>query len=94
MKSVLCLSLLILLMPSAHAAELPGNSADGSVMHDANCLGCHDTGVYTRKDRRIRSLDALKGQLANCSHMASLQLSAIEMQNIIKHLNDEFYQFP
>ena len=94
MKSVLCLSLLILLMPSAYAAELPGDSADGSVMHDANCLGCHDTGIYTRKDRRIRSLDALKGQLANCSHMASLQFSAIEMQNIIKYLNDQFYQFP
>ena len=95
MKSLLCLSLLILLMPSAYAAELPGDSAEGSFLHDANCLGCHDTGVYTRKDRRIRSLDALKGQLANCSHMAPpLQLSAIETQNIIKYLNDQFYQFP
>ena len=94
MKSILCLSLLILLMPSAYAAELPGDSADGSFLHDANCLGCHDTGTYTRKDRRIRSLDALKGQLASCSHMANLQFSAIEMQNIIKYLNDQFYQFP
>ena len=94
MKSVLWLSLLILLMPSAYAAELPGDSAEGSFLHDANCLGFHDTGVYTRKDRRIRSLDALKGQLANCSHMATLQFSAIETQNIIKYLNDQFYQFP
>ena len=93
MKSILCVSLLILLMPSAYAAELPGDSADGSFLHDANCLGCHDTGVYTRKDRRIRSLDALKGQLASCSHMANLQFSAIEMQNIIRYLNDQFYQF-
>jgi hypothetical protein len=69
------------------------DSADGSFLHDANCLGCHDTGIYTRKDRRIRSLDALKGQLANCSHMANQQFSAIEMQNIIKYLNDQFYQF-
>ena len=93
MKSILCLPLLILLMPSAYAAELPGDSADGSFLHDANCLGCHDTGIYTRKDRRIRSLDALKGQLANCSHIANLEFSAIEMQNIIKYLNDQFYQF-
>ena len=48
MKSILCVSLLILLMPSAYAAELPGESADGSFLHDANCLGCHDTGIYTR----------------------------------------------
>jgi hypothetical protein len=20
-------------------------------LHDANCMGCHDTGIYTRKDR-------------------------------------------
>ena len=93
MKSILCVSLLILLMPSAYAAELPGNITDGSFLHDANCLGCHDTGVYTRKDRRIRSLDALKVQLANCSHMATLEFSAIEMQNIIKYLNDQFYKF-
>ena len=50
MKSILCVSLLILLMPSAYAAELPGDSAEGSFLHDANCLGCHDTGIYTRKD--------------------------------------------
>jgi hypothetical protein len=25
--------------------------------------------------------------------MATLQFSAIEMQNIIKYLNDQFYQF-
>jgi hypothetical protein len=31
--------------------------------------------------------------LASCSHMANLQFSAIEMQNIIKYLNDQFYQF-
>ena len=35
----------------------------------------------------------LKGQLANCSHMANLQLSAIEMQNIIKYLNHRL-RFP
>jgi hypothetical protein len=92
-KSILCASLLIVLMPSAYAAQLPGDGADGSFLHDANCLGCHDTGIYTRKDRRILSLDALKGQLANCSHMANQQFSAIEMQNIIKYLNDQFYQF-
>ena len=60
MKSILCLSLLILLMPSSAYAELPGDSADGKRLHDANCMGCHDTGIYTRKDRLVRSLDALK----------------------------------
>jgi hypothetical protein len=93
MKSILCVSLLILLMPSSAYAELPGDSADGKRLHDANCMGCHDTGIYTRKDRLVRSLDALKKQLGNCSHMAKKEFSAIETQNIIKYLNDQFYQF-
>ena len=93
MKSILCLSLLILLIPSAYAAELPVESADGKRLHDANCMGCHDTSIYIRKDHLIRSLDALKEQLGDCSHMAKKEFSAIEAQNIIKYLNDQFYQF-
>ena len=93
MKSILCASLLILLMPSAYAASLPGDSADGKRLHDANCMGCHDTGIYTRKDQLVQSLDALKKQLASCSHMAKKEFSASETQSIIKYLNDQFYQF-
>ena len=92
MKSILCVSLLILLTSSAYAALL-GDSADGKRLHDANCMGCHDTGIYTRKDRVVRSLDELKKQLGSCSHMAKKEFSAIETQNIIKYLNDQFYQF-
>jgi hypothetical protein len=38
-------------------------------------------------------LDALKKQLVGCSHMAKKEFSATETQNIIKYLNDQFYQF-
>jgi|GEM_PF-107653 hypothetical protein len=93
MKSILGVSLLILLMPSAYAVALPGDSADGKRLHDANCMGCHDTGIYTRKDRLVQSLDALKKRLGDCSHMANKEFSASETQNIIKYLNYQFYQF-
>ena len=93
MKSILCASLLILLIPSAYATSLPGDSTDGKRLHDANCMGCHDTGLYIRKNRLIQSLDALKEQLASCSHMAKKEFSASETQNLIKYLNDQFYQF-
>ena len=93
MKSILCVSLLILLMPTSAYAELPGDSADGKRLHDANCIGCHDTGIYTRKDRLVGSLDALQKRLGDCSHMAKKEFSVIETQNIIKYLNDQFYQF-
>ena len=54
----------MLLIASAYAAELPGDSADGKRLHDANYMGCHDTGIYTRKDRLVQSLDALKKRWA------------------------------
>lgn len=93
MKSILCVSLLILLMPSAYAASLPGDSADGKRLYDANCMGCHDTSVFTRKDRLVQSLDALKKQLVSCGHMAEKEFSASEMQDLLKYLNDQFYDF-
>ena len=70
MKGILCVFLFILLTPSAHAASLPGDSAHGKRLYDANCMGCHDTSVLTRKDRVVQSFDALKKQLASCTHMA------------------------
>jgi len=93
MKSILGVSLWILLIPSAYAAELPGDSAQGKRLYDANCTGCHDTGIHTRKDRIVQSLDALKKRLGDCSHMARKEFSATETQNIIKYLNYQFYQF-
>ena len=94
MKSILCVSLLVLLMPTAYAASLPGDSADGKRLYDANCMGCHGTSVLTRKDRAVQSLDALKDQLAGCTHTANKEFSESETQDLLKYLNDQFYHFP
>jgi len=92
-RIILCASLLILLMPSAYAASLPGDSADGKRLYDANCMGCHDTSVFSRKDRVVQSLHALKEQLASCTHMAKKEFSASETQDLLEYLNDQFYHF-
>lgn len=93
MRSILFVALLGLLMPTDHAAALPGDIAHGKRLHEANCMACHDTNVYTRNDRVVRSLDALKEQLVNCSHMARAEFSKSDTQDLLKYLNDDFYQF-
>lgn len=93
MRSILCVTPLILLMPIAHAAAFPGDVADGKRLHDGACMGCHNTDVYTRKDRVVQSVDALKEQLVSCSHMARAELSTSEMQYLLKYLNEQFYHF-
>ena len=93
MKVILRVSLMMFLAVGAHAA-LPGDGAAGKRLHDANCTACHDTSVYTRQDHKIRSLDALKQQVENCTHMAQKEFLPAERQDIVKYLNDQFYQFP
>jgi mono/diheme cytochrome c family protein len=93
MKGILCVSLSILLTPTAYAASSPGDSANGKRLHEANCMGCHDASVSTRKDRAVQSLDELKEQLASCTHMAKKELSERETQDLLKYLNDQFYHF-
>jgi CxxC motif-containing protein (DUF1111 family) len=80
-------------MPSAHATSLPGDSAAGKRLYEANCVECHDSSVFTRKDRHVQSLDALEQQVANCTHMAKKDFSAGETQDLLKYLNDQFYHF-
>ena len=56
MKGIISLLIsLLVLMPSAYAASLPGDSAEGKRLYEANCMGCHDTSVSTSKDRVVQS---------------------------------------
>ena len=72
---------------------MAGDGLDGQRLHDANCVSCHDTSVYTRQNRQVRSLDALTRQVEGCGHMAKKEFSATETQNLVKYLNDRFYHF-
>lgn len=61
--------------------------------HDANCLRCHDTGVYTRQDRRVRSYQALESQVARCDANLGLGLFPDDLAVLTEHVNDSFYRF-
>ena len=93
MNALLPLTVLTFLSPSAYAA-VPGDAAEGKRLHDASCTGCHDSSFYTRQDHHVRSLEELKQQVENCTHMAQKEFSPAERQDIIKYLNDRFYRFP
>ena len=71
----------------------PADNGAGKKLHDANCTKCHNTSVYTRQDRKIKSLDALGEQVSACSHMARVTLSDAELKSIVQYLNEQFYKF-
>jgi len=92
MRHALLISLLCLMALPAQAA-LPGDSAEGQKLHEANCVSCHNTGIYTRRDRHVRSLDGLYEQLDACTHGAQLSLTADQQKSLVKFLNEQFYKF-
>ena len=91
-KSMLYSAVLASIVSGTLAATSTDKS-DGKRLHDANCAGCHDSSVYTRKTRTVNSMDALKRQLETCGHASNKDLASNERQDIIKYLNDSFYHF-
>jgi len=98
-KYVLGLALLTLV--PAHAAELQlGDAAKGKDVHAKHCTSCHvsmfggnGSGIYTRSDRRIKSLEGLDKQVAGCSSNTGANLSKDQINDVVKYLSDEFYKF-
>jgi hypothetical protein len=92
MKRALLISILSSLALRAQPA-LPADSDQGKKLHDANCTQCHSTSVYTRPDRKVKSLAALSSQVTSCTHMAQATLTEDEQKTIVDYLNRQFYKF-
>ena len=92
MKRALLISILLSTALLAQPA-LPADSAQGKKLHDANCVKCHSTSVYTRQDRKIKSLAALNERLVPCTHEAQVTLTDDEQKSIVQYLNEQFYKF-
>jgi hypothetical protein len=82
-------ALLLLSGSPLHAADV----ARGKALHEANCVQCHDTGVYTRRDRRIQSLEALNAQVQRCDAAIGLRLFPEELDALVQFLNETYYKF-
>ena len=92
-KSFALFPLLALVSVAAHATALPGNAAAGKKLHDANCLSCHDDGVYKRKDRQVKNLEGLTQQISACGHAAGVTLGKAQANDLAKFLNETYYKF-
>jgi hypothetical protein len=78
---------------AADTALLPGNAAAGKKVHAANCVGCHDDKVYTRKPRRVNSVGGLIGQVQFCNQQLQKGLSKDQLNDLVAYLNETYYKF-
>ncbi|MBI5018088.1 MAG: cytochrome c [Deltaproteobacteria bacterium] len=74
----------------------PSAGADptaGKALHDASCLKCHGTEVYTSAQRKSGSLDALTAQVARCTKAAEVTWTEAQVADVAAYLNEAFYHF-
>ncbi|MDH5473669.1 MAG: hypothetical protein OEY61_12505 [Gammaproteobacteria bacterium] len=92
MKSIFLLISLVF-SASAIAEEKPAIT-HGEQLHNEKCMACHTTNVYTREDRRIKTLQALSNQVDNCMKgAAKAEWTEIETSSVVDYLNQKFYKF-
>jgi cytochrome c553 len=89
MKTPLQIITFILLLAGLPAAQ----AADGKQLVEENCTSCHDDSVYSRKDRRVTSLEGLQKQVKRCELNLGLKWFDDEINAVTGYLNDTYYRF-
>ncbi|BAN36899.1 hypothetical protein SCD_n03100 (plasmid) [Sulfuricella denitrificans skB26] len=79
---------------SASSSNPPttGDLVRGEKVHAA-CLDCHGTGVYASPERKVKSLKALRQEVARWGDYYSPALSEQDNADVVVYLNTQFYKF-
>jgi len=89
MKNALSLLFATLLI----AGTAQARADEGQALHDAHCQKCHDSSVYTRENRRVKSLDGLRKQIRRCEQSLGLRWFDDQLDSVVRYLNDNYYRF-
>jgi len=85
---------LLLLPATAPAALLPGDAGRGQALHGRYCTGCHDSGVYARPNRTVKTVEGLIGRVKLCNQQLGTKLQRDQLNDLVKYLDEAFYKFP
>lgn len=89
-------------MAGAVSAQAPPAAADiaaGRALSDRDCVACHrqkfgaPEAIYTRTDRKVTSLAALRLQVARCNTELATQYFPDEEEQVTAYLNATHYRF-
>lgn len=89
-------ALLILILFPLHTAF----AEDGQSLHETHCVECHSrmTGgdghvLYSRDERIVKNLSALKARVNYCSEGSNTGWSETEVNHVMNYLNDQYYRY-
>ncbi|SCZ56332.1 c-type cytochrome [Thiohalomonas denitrificans] len=94
--SILAFPLSVVLLTGTASAE----PSEGEELYQENCVACHQrmaggdgSALYTRDDRRVKSLEGLHSQVNRCKDNLQLRLFDDEVAAIAGYLNERYYRF-
>ena len=94
MKKIIAIALIGLVNTSIAIAKDDPVITHGQQLHDEKCMSCHKSKVYTREDRKIKTLDALAKQVNFCMKgAAKAEWTTSETNSVIEYVNNKFYKF-
>ena len=76
-----------------HLPKMPGSSR-GQLLYENHCIVCHDSRANIREKRKSRSVADIEKWVFRWAQHLKLEWSRAEINDVIKYLNQHFYQFP
>jgi mono/diheme cytochrome c family protein len=81
------------LIPALVAVTQMARAEDGGQLHDANCVSCHKSEVYTRADRKVHTSAELDAQVMRCESALELMWFEAQRKAVADYLNSTYYHF-
>lgn len=88
--------LVTLVVATAIGAAEDGPAAGperGKSLHEANCVRCHGSEVYTRANRKVTSRSGLDAQVRRCDTLVGTSWLDDEIQDVVDFLSRTYYKF-
>lgn len=85
--------LIISLALSISNGLLAADFTHGKLLHDENCVRCHQSEVYTREKRMVNSYEQLVERIRQCELMAEMAWFDEEIQDVSAYLDNTYYHF-
>jgi hypothetical protein len=88
------MSALLLSAALPAAAQPPAEPhTQARALHTKYCVQCHQSEVYTRANRRMKDLNALRNQVQRCDQNIGLRWFDDDINAVTQYLNDQYYHF-
>lgn len=65
----------------------------GQVLYENSCTACHESAAHISARRAVKSLSALRAEVAGRADGARLQWRADEVEAVVGYLNSRHYKF-